>query len=141
MHAIATYLTQTVRTGHTGRHAFPTAIDSAITMKRVEVELYSQASNAAIVRVPERRFPGLVFQGDTLSSLHARARQISVELRQSGVQNEEVLYAAQELQAALLAGLLHYQHVLAAHGISLPYVGAVDEADLVRLVPEENDEA
>jgi hypothetical protein len=49
---------------------------------RVEtVEIYSDATNAAILRHPDRRFPGLLIQGDTLHTIcvaidriHSKAR-------------------------------------------------------------------
>ena len=104
-------------------------------MKEAEVELYSEATGAAIVRVPGRRFPGVVLQGDSLSILHVNAKDLSTRLKELGVQDEELLYAAQELQEQLLSRLLHYQQVLAVHGIELPYSGAVAPSDLVRLVP------
>lgn len=38
---------------------------------RIEpVEIYSDASNQAILRHPARRFPGILVQGDTLKILH-----------------------------------------------------------------------
>ena len=33
------------------------------------VEIYSDATNAAVMRHPGRRFPGMLIQGDTLHSL------------------------------------------------------------------------
>jgi hypothetical protein len=109
-------------------------------MKKVEIEVYSEATRSAIVRAPGRRFPGVVFQGDSLSILHANAKDLSIRLKELDVQDEELLYAAQEVQEQLLGRLLHYQQVLAAHGIELPYSGAVASSDLVRLVPEATDE-
>lgn len=109
-------------------------------MKTVEIELYSEASNNAIVRVPGRSFPGAVIQGDSLSILHEHAKTLSLRLQQLGIQDEELLYAAQELQEQLLDRLLHYQKTLAAHDISLPYTGAASGSDLVSLVPNEDDE-
>lgn len=106
-------------------------------MKTVEIELYSEASNNAIVRVPGRSFPGVVIQGDSLSILHENAKTLSLRVQQLGVQDEELLYAAQELQGQLLDRLLHY---LAAHDISLPYTRAASGSDLVSLVPSEDDE-
>ena len=39
-------------------------------MMRVEsVEIYSESSNGAILRHPDRRFPGVLIQGDALWSL------------------------------------------------------------------------
>ena len=108
-------------------------------MKKVEVELYSEATGNAIVRIPGRRFPGAVLQGDSLSILHANAKDLSSRLKELGVQDEELLCGAQELQEQLLGRLLHYQQVLAAHEMELPYAGAVGSSDLVRLVPEAAD--
>lgn len=109
-------------------------------MKTVEIELYSEASNNAIVRVPGRSFPGVVIQGDSLSILHENAKTLSLRVQQLGVQDEELLYAAQELQGQLLDRLLHDQKTLAAHDISLPYTRAASGSDLVSLVPNEDDE-
>jgi hypothetical protein len=109
-------------------------------MKKVEIELYSEATGSEIVRIPERRFPGVVVQGDSLSILHANAKDLSIRLKDLGVQDEELLHAAQEVQEQLLGRMLHYQQVLAAHGIELPYSGAAAPSDLVRLVPGAADE-
>jgi hypothetical protein len=105
-------------------------------MEKAEIELYSEASNNAVVRVPGRRFPGAVVQGDTLASLHASAMDLSLRLKELGVKDEELLYGAQDLQERLLERLLHYQQVLAAHGIELPFVCPASPSDLVRLIPE-----
>jgi len=36
-------------------------------MERKEVEVLSEASNYAVIRMPGRHFPGYVVQGDSLS--------------------------------------------------------------------------
>jgi len=104
-------------------------------MKRIELEVYSEASNHAVIRPPDRRFPGSVVQGDSLSILCAEAQEISERLRDLHIQDEELLYLAQGLQEKLLARLLHYQEVLIAHGIELPYSRPAHESSLVVLVP------
>jgi len=38
-------------------------------MHTATVEIYSDTSNAAVLRHPDRRFPGVLIQGDTLHSL------------------------------------------------------------------------
>ena len=38
-------------------------------MREELVEIYSDASNAAVLRHPERKFPGVLLQGDTLHSI------------------------------------------------------------------------
>jgi hypothetical protein len=106
-------------------------------MKLVELEVFSDASNQAVIRPPGRRFPGSVVQGDSLSILCAEAKEISERIRALEVKDEELLYLAQDHQEALLGRLLHYQQVLAEHGISLPYGQAAQPSDLVVLVSEE----
>ena len=89
-------------------------------MERVEVELLTDGGNNAVVRMPERRFPGVVVQGDTLSSLWESAR-LALEAvrgergRHDGV--DELSSLVQHLDTLLI----RYEKALDAHGISRPY--------------------
>ncbi len=105
-------------------------------MKLLKIAVYSEASNHAIVTPPGRQFPGAVVQGDSLSILCAEARTISMRLKDLGITDEELLHTAQEHQEKLLNRLLHYQTVLATHGIELPYSPTAAASDLITLVPE-----
>jgi hypothetical protein len=107
-------------------------------MKIAELEIYSEASNHAVVKAPGRRFPGIVVQGDSLSMLSAEAKELSERLKHLRNQDEELLCLAQGLQEQLLERQLHYQQVLAEHGVALPYSEAAKASDLVVLVPEGN---
>lgn len=86
-------------------------------METMEVEVYSQATNAAIVRMPGRQFPGLVLQGDTLNILRAHAEHVVESLRGSG----EATDAAEYLATHLSELLTHYSRVLKAHSMRLPF--------------------
>jgi hypothetical protein len=89
-------------------------------METKPLEVFSEASNLGIVCMPGRRFPGCVFQGDTLSGLLHLAE---VVLRESlRVENEPLREAARELHGDLKSRLDHYEQVLKAHGMDLPYV-------------------
>jgi hypothetical protein len=88
-------------------------------MESLELEVYSQASNAAVVRVPGRRFPGVVVQGDTLCSLQQRAEYVAERLKSGHAL--EAAEVAGDLASSLDALLLHYEVVLGEHGIPLPY--------------------
>lgn len=88
-------------------------------METKPVEVYSEASNFAIVRVPSRRFPGCVVQGDSLSILLADAKTILEKVKDSD--DEDLVYSAQELVELLQARLDHYEKVLAEHNLPLPY--------------------
>ncbi len=79
-------------------------------MRAEQIEIYSDATNAAIMRHPGRRFPGLLIQGDTLFSLY--------QLSTRGSSHPEDL---NELQDRLRGLLEHYKEVLAAHDIELPF--------------------
>lgn len=113
---------------------------SAEAMKLIELEVFSEASNYAVIRPPGRRFPGSVIQGDSLSVLCAEAGEISEQIRSLRLEDEELLYLVREHQEKLLGRLLHYQQVLIEHGISPPYAVPAQESDLVVLVPEVPDD-
>lgn len=53
-------------------------------MKRVEVEIYSDASNLAVMRHPGRRLPGSLIQGDSLLILVQEAEELCAVVRGSG---------------------------------------------------------
>jgi hypothetical protein len=108
-------------------------------MKVMEIEVFSEASNHAVVKAPGRKFPGIVIQGDSLASLAALAKDLSERLRQLNVQDDEVLSSAQELQEQILERQLHYQGVLAESGIKLPYQKPASKSDLVVLVSGSKD--
>lgn len=88
-------------------------------VETLPLEVYSTASNFAVIKPPGRRFPGSVIQGDTLSNLVDRAREVVVGIR-SGHVDSEVEAAASELLESLAARLRHYQHVLESEGVASP---------------------
>lgn len=88
-------------------------------MRTATVEIYSDATNAAIVRVQGRKFPGVVIQGDTLNELVKVAQHISYSTSSTG--EEELELDAKELAEQLTQLLEHYKLVLAEHNIELPF--------------------
>jgi predicted RNase H-like HicB family nuclease len=101
------------------------------------LEVYSRESNYAIVKPPGRRFPGCVIQGDSLSILCAHTRTIADVVSRADIASEEFLEAVEDLNNELIWRILHYQAVLAKHGIKLPYAQPFSEADIVRLLPDD----
>lgn len=86
-------------------------------MRIEQVEIYSDASNMAVMRHPGRRFPGMLIQGDTLHNLCQ-----TVERLCSGLgNNAEARELALELQEELQDRLDHYKTVLIQHGIPMPF--------------------
>jgi hypothetical protein len=88
-------------------------------MQKKELEVFSEASNVAIVRLPGRQFPGSVIQGDSLGHLRWLAQHLKDGLRAHP--DEELRGTAQELFELLDGRLRHYIAVLDAEGIPLPF--------------------
>lgn len=47
-------------------------------MPKIELEVYSDASNSAVIQTPGRRFPGSVIQGDSLAILCEDLRNVAL---------------------------------------------------------------
>ena len=88
------------------------------SVERLELEVYSKASNAAVVRVPGRKFPGMVIQGDSVAIMLGLAEDIWAATEAT---DSEVSASAEMLRDQLRALLTHYEAVMAEHGMSLPY--------------------
>ncbi len=88
-------------------------------MERVEIEVFSSASNAAVVRMPTRRFPGMVIQGDSLHILYSLADTVVQLAAPHG--DEDLSGEAGELRDLLAGYMASYENVLKDHGMELPY--------------------
>ena len=88
-------------------------------MKIEQIEVYSDASNAAIMRHPGRRFPGVLVQGDTLHALCRDVDEMCAAARESG--DVALCKQANALRNKLLSLLTHYKIVLGEHDIPLPF--------------------
>lgn len=86
-------------------------------MRTEEVEIYSDATNAAILRHPARRFPGILLQGDTLHAVCVELDTICKEIGRDG----PGIDAANDLREQFRSLLNHYSASLLAHDIDLPF--------------------
>lgn len=89
-------------------------------MHKAEVEIFSDASNFAIMRHPGRKFPGSLIQGDSLYALYLcadRARHLLLHTDPAAALEE-----VSALHEELLQRLNHYKQTLNDHGIELPFV-------------------
>jgi hypothetical protein len=91
-------------------------------MDRIEIDVLDPAANAAVLKLPWRRFPGLLLQGDSLSGLYADARKLADGLTPGRPVDAELADDAAALAEALADLVGHYESVLREHGIPLPYV-------------------
>ncbi|MFD6551890.1 DUF6959 family protein [Streptomyces sp. NPDC058398] len=88
-------------------------------MERIEVELLTDGGNDAVVRMPGRRFPGVLVQGDSLHVLRSDVSDV-VEACERG-DLDEARESAGLLLADLDALLARYEAALSEHGIPRPY--------------------
>ena len=89
-------------------------------MEWKQLEVFSETSNLAIVRMPGRNFPGCVIQGDSLSNLLNDVQKILLHAEVSG--DAELIALTKDVFRAISGRLDHYEAVLHEHGIPLPYV-------------------
>jgi hypothetical protein len=83
------------------------------------VEIYSDRTNAAVMRHPGRNFPGVLVQGDTLYLMCQSADGLCKAAR--GALPEEEFDELNRLRNSLWDFLNHYKQVLAEHQIRLPF--------------------
>ena len=88
-------------------------------MKRIEVELLSEAANNAVLRLPGRAYPGIVVQGDSLKILCGLAEELHALAQDN--QCEAIADLAHEIKELLTGRLAHYEAALDAHHVTLPY--------------------
>ncbi|MEY9928301.1 hypothetical protein ABH926_002940 [Catenulispora sp. GP43] len=88
-------------------------------IERVEADLFTDGGNNAVVRLPGRRFPGVLIQGDSLSGLRRDVVEIRDALRAGDT--AEALEAAEFLVEDLDGLLLRYTDALERHGLRRPF--------------------
>lgn len=87
---------------------------------RIEpVEIYADITNAAVLRHPARKFPGVLVQGDTLYSLCQAADFICS--RAKSKLYDETSAELNELRNRLWSFLAHYKSVLEEHQLPVPF--------------------
>jgi hypothetical protein len=91
-------------------------------MEPVEAELFTPGGNGAILRLPGRRFPGVLVQGDSLSILLSMAEAVETLLEEG--RTPEAAEEVGDLADSLAEMLRRYEAALKDHGIERPYNGA-----------------
>lgn len=86
-------------------------------MRTEQVEIYSDATNAAVMRHPGRNFPGMLVQGDTLTRLSKMAAAALAGAKPESEQWHDLKELADELQWRVDV----YVQVLREHNIQLPF--------------------
>lgn len=84
-----------------------------------KLELLSRPINFAVVQLPEREYPGVVVQGDSLNTLVQSLERMAKLV--DGNQASELATEIEILREQLRGALAHYELVCSECGISLPY--------------------
>ncbi|RPF24777.1 DUF6959 family protein [Streptomyces sp. TLI_185] len=88
-------------------------------MERIEAELFTDGGNDAVVRLPGRRFPGVLIQGDSLHILRSDMDEVVQACERGDL--AEAGESAGLLLASLDALLMRYSTALEGHEIQRPY--------------------
>lgn len=86
-------------------------------MRVTEIEIYSDAGNGAVMRHPDRKFPGVLIQGDTLHNLCHQAGQACEKISPNSPDYDEL----NEMRLTLRSWLNHYKATLIEHKIPFPF--------------------
>ena len=88
-------------------------------MEYMELEVYSQSIDRGVIRMPSQGFPGLLLQGETLSSLLKLAKITQEKSQTTG--DPELIDASRELVETIQKLVSHFESTLNRHNIPLPY--------------------
>jgi hypothetical protein len=88
-------------------------------MERIEAELFTDGNNNAVLRLPGRRFPGVLLQGDSRRILRSEVAEVLEACQRGDV--DEARDSAGLLLADLDAPLARYEAALHEHEIPRPY--------------------
>lgn len=83
-------------------------------MKTQQIEVFSDATNASVVRMPGRKYPGLVLQSDALVALDGASRAIGEYAAKTG--DQELVRLVSRLQWRVEEMLESYKDAVASAG-------------------------
>ena len=84
--------------------------------RKAEVEILSDASNHAVMKHPDRNYPGRLIQGDSLHILCSTADEVRQEIEKGDI--EEAKAALDSLRTLLWERYKHYIQICNKSGIS-----------------------
>lgn len=88
-------------------------------MRTEPVDIYSDFPNAAVLRHPGRKFPGVLIQGDTLYTWCQSLDEVCAKSR--GRIDDDAFTELNELRNRLWNALNSYKGVLLENGMPLPF--------------------
>ena len=97
-------------------------------MQYMELEVYSQSIDRAIIKMPSQSFPGLLLQGETLSSLLKLAKTTNEKSQLTT--DAELIETSGELLESIQKLVSHFESTLNRHNHPLPYSTVPTKADV-----------
>jgi len=88
-------------------------------MKIKEIEIYSEQTDHAVVRLQDRNFLGSVIQGDVLFLMHGEAIDILEESKHNP--GSYAYYKAYSIARSLEQRLVHYIEICEQHRLELNF--------------------
>jgi hypothetical protein len=85
-------------------------------------KILSHISNSAVIQLPDRSFPSIALQLDSLSIMLVKAEACMREFKK--LRHEEGYYEALMLAQDLQVHLIHFEDILRKMQMSLPYKGS-----------------
>jgi hypothetical protein len=79
----------------------------------IDVEFLDREGNVAVLRLPDRKFPGILVQGDTMATF----RDLLANAVSAGDASDEI----QEAHVRVAEWMQYYESVLKSNGIRRPY--------------------
>ena len=88
-------------------------------MKKIEVALLSDAVNNPVILLPNRKFPGVLIQGDSLRILYDLVEEMAEALDKN--EEDELYDIVQRLKDILNSRVQIYEETLREQNMELPY--------------------
>lgn len=97
-------------------------------MRLQEIEVLSDACNAWVVQTPGRKFPGMILQGDSLSTLYRLTRQVHDLLAKNDIVDAQDVVL--QLEDQIADYLVVYEKTMKSFDRELPYPGSIEQERL-----------
>ena len=90
-----------------------------MTTRRMEFEVYGQDVNAAVIKMPSRKYPGILVQGDSLHNMLTLIKAAEAALAAGN--SEEAKDVLQEVREVISGYEVAYTNALAEHRVPPPF--------------------
>lgn len=90
-----------------------------MTTTKTELEVFGQEINAPVIRMPSRKYPGVLVQGDSLHNLLSLVRGAEAALAAGN--SEEASDSLEEARGLIEGYEAVFRKALTENGLTLPY--------------------